>query len=326
MAWRADAAAASFVFALAAGACSDDVPEEVPEETVEPVRRHGGHSTGHTAGAHAPSGPAPLARVRRGPGQGAGVGAGAELRAEGAPIVLDLRDGARVELLEGAHARLTDEAPAQLILARGAAHLVLPPMGSSPRPPLRVGTPAASLVIGGSGDGWVLVLPDGRVWVAMTGGRAELETPDGSSVVVVAGRAIVAGAAETTAGPEDEEAARGMLSAMQNDADVDATIPRERLDAALVRLDEATGAAEASWQEGEAVRAAHREAASSGGNTRETLRALARFGQDTQAVRDALRLQYEVARALSTRLGDQPDPVASRRRRVRAALRLGEDE
>ncbi|MEM9067446.1 MAG: hypothetical protein AAGE52_03040, partial [Myxococcota bacterium] len=124
----------------------------------------------------------PLVRIVR-VGGGAGplrpgqtLDANATLSAGVSEIVMDLRDGARVELLPGSRARLGEEAPAQMLLAEGHLHAILPPMGNSPRPPLRIGTAAGTVEIGGSGDVWVTARPDGTAWVAVLGGRAAVLT------------------------------------------------------------------------------------------------------------------------------------------------------
>ena len=48
----------------------------------------------------------------------------------------------------------------------------LPPVGSSPRPPLRLGTPAGTVEIGGSGEIWITALPT----VALSAVRAGAPT------------------------------------------------------------------------------------------------------------------------------------------------------
>ena len=89
---------------------------------------------------------------------------------EGGSAVLQLRDGGRITLDDGARAWVVDESAAQLLLVRGGAHAVQPPAGSSPRPPLRLVTPAATVEIGQSGEAYVATYEGGRaarVWPAM---------------------------------------------------------------------------------------------------------------------------------------------------------------
>ncbi len=310
-----------------AGCSGDEAPpEEVVEVTpAEPASPHGDHPpSGHNPHAPTAAEEPPLAQVAAGAQRGRAIDATAVLQAGTEAISLDLRDGARVEVLATSRVRLGEEASAQLFLGQGAVHVVLPPMGSSPRPPMRVGTPAGTLVVGGSGDAWVLALPDGAVWFAVTGGRAEVtdlaSAPEDNNprrIPLVAGRALVAGA-EVSDGPSTEAEARAALATLANG--VTGSPSAERMPNAMASLTTALEEAEASWRRGEALQAAHREAAGTEA-AQETLAALVAFGQETERVRSALLFRYEVARSLALRLGDEQN-VAFLRPRVRAALRL----
>ncbi|MFK8002980.1 MAG: hypothetical protein AB8H86_25650 [Polyangiales bacterium] len=219
-----------------------------------------------------------------------------------------------------------DETPAQIAVAQGLVHVVLPPMGSSPRPPLRVGTPSGTLRVNGSGDAWALVLPDGRAWFAVTGGMAEVlvQREEGTeSVGLHAGQALVAGAAEPTAGPVGEEAARAAATLLSNGA-ADEMPSQATLDAVVVQLDEAVRSTSEDYARSEVLQRAHREATESG-DGHEALQAIVRFSQETQVRRDSLLLVYERVRSLALRRGVTPDPGSVRRLAVRAALRRSDD-
>ncbi|HJK89905.1 MAG TPA: hypothetical protein RMH85_00795 [Polyangiaceae bacterium LLY-WYZ-15_(1-7)] len=273
----------------------------------------------------------PLARVARVGGRpgtprpfrrGQGLGPTATLRTGAEELVLDLRDGGRVELAPHAIARLGDEAPAQLFLGAGQLYASLPPVGSSPRPPLRLGTPAGTVEIGGSGEIWITALPTGSVWVGVLGGRA-VAHPAGAEepVEILAGRSYVLGGEAPTDGPDDRVTAAQLgtqLIEQSSPANAPDTIPPalEALDAALSRV-------EAVRREGEALTDRHREAVAAGSDeARAIQRELIEHSRTLGRVRRALLGAYETARARALWAQASPDPTAQRRPRIRAALGL----
>lgn len=310
--------------------CGDDGDASQPEESESEASETPEPSRGHQAGTPNPHEAAPqrdaLARVALGGERGRAFDSGAVIVAGTTAIALDLREGARVSVEPGAQVRLLDEAPAQIAVAEGLVHVVLPPMGSSPRPPLRVGTPSGTLRVNGSGDAWALVFPDGRAWFAVTGGMAEVlvQREEGTeSIGLHAGQALVAGAAEPTAGPVGEAAARAAAAVLRSGASGE--MPNEAtLEAAIAELDEAIRSTSEDFARGEVLQRAHQEATESG-NGHEALQAIVRFSQETQVRRDALLLVYERARSLALRRGVTPDPGSLRRRDVRTALRRSDD-
>lgn len=302
---------------------AENASDDSAWRNTEPPRRH-------QAGTPNPHEAAPqrdaLARVALGGERGRAFESGAVLSAGSSAIALDLREGARVSVEPGAVVRLLDETQAQIAVAIGLVHVVLPPMGSSPRPPLRVGTPSGTLRVNGSGDAWALVFPDGRAWFAVTGGMAEVlvQREEGTeSIGVHAGQALVAGATEPTAGPVGEEAAQAAAALLLSGAE-DGMPSEAILDETVSELDEAIRSTSDDYARGEVLQRAHREAVESG-DGHEALQAIVRFSQETQVRRDALLLVYERTRSLALRRGVTPDPGAVRRLAVRSALRRSDD-
>lgn len=250
----------------------------------------------------------------------------------GGRAVLQLKDGGRVTLDEGAVARVLEDTAAQLLLIRGAAHAAQPPAGSSPRPPLRLVTPAATVEIGQAGETYVATFDGGGSWVvALAGGvsvsngesdsRQRLRTVDlaGGQAVAVSGRI-----AEPTEGPRRLEDARQAARAL-------AVAPPEpegerlardiehearRLDAALRLLEtETRRGRELTNQHGEAVREGDRN------QVQRLQRALVEHSQALYRLRQLATARWERLRAQWLRLGlvgPRParDPVEQRRERV----------
>ncbi|MFT5355181.1 MAG: hypothetical protein ACI9KE_002397 [Polyangiales bacterium] len=312
---------------LGLAGCGDDAeaPEEQgreEQELPEPRRHQAGTTNPHEAVPQRDA----LARVALGGERGRVFDSGAVILAGTSAVALDLREGARVSVEPGAEVRLLDEAPAQIAVAQGLVHVVLPPTGSSPRPPLRVGTPSGTLRLNGSGDAWALVFPDGRAWFAVTGGMAEVlvQREEGTeSIGLHAGQALVAGADAPTAGPVGEAAARAAAAVLSNGAPEEAP-SQEILDEVVVQLDAAIRSTREDYARGEALQRAHHEATESG-DGHDALQAIVRFSQETQVRRDALLLVYERVRSLALRRGVTPDPGSVRRRDVRTALRRSDD-
>ena len=301
---------------------------------------HGGRGMGHGGRAEhggAPR-PEPLARVARlGDGRpgplrpGQTLDATATLSTGAERLVLDLREGARVELEPGSLARLGEEAPAELLLARGHVHAVLPPVGNSPRPPLRIGTPAGTVEIGGSGDLWITVRSDGTAWVALLGGRASVLTGETDEATgterrldLTPARAVVVGRTleEPTEGPTTLAAARAMGVALAEGAE-EAEL-EDALAAAVGALDAALDTLAAERQRGQEVQRRHRAAVSAMDPRAATImQELVAHGRALDAARDLLLTRFERARAIALLAsGEGGDPTAVRRPRVRAALGL----
>ncbi len=270
------------------------------------------------------TGPEPLAHVASGRQRGRPIGPATELRTGDAPMPLDLREGARVSLDPHSLARLDDESRAQVILAKGALHANLPPMGGSPRPPLRIGTPAASLEIGGSGEAFVVAFPDGSAWFAMLSGSGHVWTGEGERVLLTPGRAVAGGASETTEGPANLDAARAIaatLPAADADPEVDLMPP------AVARLDAAITAGTQVRDQGANLQRRHSQAVSAmSGEASAVMQEIVAHTRALESVRGTLLVAYERARARALLSGASPDPTAVRRPRVRAILGLGDGD
>jgi len=93
---------------------------------------------------------------------------------EHAHVAVDLVREVRVEIGAGAELRRGAVGEAELFLHRGTLRGTLPPVGGGSRPPLRVGTPAGTVVVPGAGDVLIAALPSGDTWVAVFSGAAVL--------------------------------------------------------------------------------------------------------------------------------------------------------
>ncbi|MEO0326633.1 MAG: hypothetical protein AAF447_27055, partial [Myxococcota bacterium] len=144
---------------------------------------------------------------------------GAVLATGPGEVVVDLGRAGRVTLGPESLARFDGPEPAVVLLARGQAHAARPPQGNGPRTPLRLGTPAGTLVLESSGEAFVLALADGRGWVAQLAGlgraRTGAEATEAESagrpatVELTPGRALVLGADASLEGPVTLAAAEG---------------------------------------------------------------------------------------------------------------------
>lgn len=335
--WRAVCASA-----LLALACGEDPSVDPGTREVDPVEEA-------PEVAHAPAAPPP-ARLRDLTGlvtlEGAAAQRGAAIDAEETVevpeegrAVVQLADGGRVTLEGGSLGRVVTESAAQLLLVRGAVHAVQPPAGSSPRPPLRVVTPAATVEIGVSGEVYVAVFEGGASWVVVLGGGAAVSNGEADArrrlrtVDLAAGQAVaVAGRiAEPTQAPrrlsETREAARALAGTTPEGSEVE-RLPRElageaeRLDQALRWLEtETRRGRELTTQHNAAVRGADREEA------QRLQRQLVDHSQALYRLRQLATARWERLRTLWLRLGSlgplpAADPVAQRRERVVGLLGL----
>lgn len=315
-------------------ACGGEAEPAPPTEPERPAYDPSAHMLPPTA-PDDPTRPPPLARVVRVENleastyrAGQRLGPTATLETGQSALVLDLRDGARATLEPRTTARIGDEAPAQVILALGIVHAELPPEGGSPRPPLRIGTSAGTVVLEGSGDVWVAANAAGQTWVAVIGGRAALHDfdADGNARVVdvAAGYTAVLGSTEPpAAGPRHADAAR-----IASRAVIETASPiraEDELPTALTALGPALDAAEAESRRGAALSDGPPPAAGSPeAATRQ--RALVEHGRALLRTRRALLVRFEMLRAralfAAAQGSEATDPSALQRPRVRAALDL----
>lgn len=240
-------------------------------------------------------------------------------------LVLELRDGGRVTLEPRTVARLGQEAPAQIILGAGIAHVQQLPEGNSTRTPLRIATSAGSVVIEDVGEVWVATAPTGRTFAATLRGRATAEDFDETGALrateVLSGRSLSLGDEATRQGPSDADAARAVARHVLDDASP--TEAARDLDAARAALFSALEAAEA---EARTPAEPHANAPPPAGSAEATQRPHAPHKLNVALrSRRRLLLRYERLRALAlvaSGQGHQHDPSAILRPRVRAALGL----
>jgi hypothetical protein len=304
------------LFAIGGCPCDPD-PETEPEVEVdepdpetEPESPHGELPE--------PEEP-PLARVVSGWDRGREIDTETiEVAEDAEPLVLDLRDGARVTLDPGTRAAVGEEAPAQVYLAEGALHTQLPPMGGSSRPELRVGTPAGTLVLEASGESYVIVAPDGRALFAQLAGLGrlydgELDDERPSAIALRPGSSLVGGASDPTEGVGNVTAARLLREGFVN-AGEDAP-PARALDQRLEWLTAFMEAVQEERTRGQEIQR-QRVIASQNGD--------AERGADLQRqlIAHSQVVSRQRARSLALLAEPEPDPSEAVLPRVRTLLGL----
>ena len=326
--------------ALIIGGCGEDAdppiaPPSPPEQQTE---------VGHAA---APD-PAPGRLVRSsGVVTVAGVEAadGMEIEAEvaivvpdGGSAVIQLREGGRVELDGPAQARVLEDVAAQVLLVYGGAYAAQPPAGNSPRLPLRVVSPAATVEIGQTGEVYISAFSWGGAWVTVLAGAAAVSVGESDnrrrlrSVELPAGRAVAIPdrIAEPTEGPSRLTAARAaasLLSAPDPEREDDPAADRAALATEVRRLDQALRWLEAETSRGRELMNSHRDAVREE-NTEESQRlqrALVSHSQALYRLRRLATARWERVRARHLHLlhlGRAPteDPVAERLDRASGLL------
>ncbi len=276
-------------------------------------------------GRVAAPGAGPLMR----PGQA--VGPQTELITGQMPLALDLRDGGRVRFGAESRGRLGEEAPAQVMLGRGVLMASVPPQGNSERPPLRIGTPAGSVVLPGAGRCTIAVAASGatKVWAEAgrvelwrAGARRTLGPGEARPLVTDVSSTEAAEAAEPA--PEDVPAA-ALAFASTGSSDGSEALEGE-FEGVLTELDTALGELRSANAQVSSHDRAHREAVEN--NEPNALR-LQRQAILQVAGRESSRRQalcaWERARAWASLLRQRPDPTTERRPALRQALGLDGD-
>jgi hypothetical protein len=276
---------------------------------------------------------------------GAAARAGAPIEAEasieldaGAHAVLGLAGGGQVTLEDGARARAIEDGAAQLLLIGGAAHAVLPPAGSSPRPPLRLVTPSATVEIGSAGEVYVVLFPGGASWVSVLGGAAWVSVGEADgrqrlrTLELAAGQAVAVPArmAEPTEGPRQLRVAREMARGLAIPP-VEAETERLERDVAseITRLDDALSRLETETRRGRELTEQHGVAVREGNadESQRLQRELVTHAQELYRLRQLATARWERLRAQCLRQAvigrpARVDPVAERRERVVGLLGL----
>ncbi|MAQ14841.1 MAG: hypothetical protein CMN30_08600 [Sandaracinus sp.] len=249
-----------------------------------------------------------------------------EVFEESEAVVLDLRDGARITLDPGTVAAVGEEAPAQVILAHGALHAQLPPMGGSSRPSLRIGTPMGTLVLEASGEVYVVAAPDGRVVFFQLAGLGRVH--DGETVeeqrprviTLRPGSSLAGGATDPVEGVGNLEAARGLR------ADLESAGAEQAAAAELARRERALRATidTARRERERGVELQRRQLRAAGAPDRQAAiqRELVAHSQVISRQRQVLRTRYERLRAVALLLDVDPDPALATRDDVRVLLGL----
>ncbi len=324
-------------------ACGDDAPPPATAHEPPPsTSATSPHST--TVGQATGSAPATLVRttgaVRL---DAAPAAAGASLeRAQrlvldpGAEAVVELASGDRVTLFGPSEARVGEQGAAAIELARGTAHVRVPPGPAGPRAPLRVATPESSVELIGPGEVLLVADRSGATWTVVMAGVSHVGNGDADARHharlgdVAAGHAVLVGDAanEPTEGPARLDAARAAAIVLFEPLPpLEPARWAERARHAATDLDTALGWVEAEARHGHDLTDEHR-AAVAAGQSDEAMRlqgALVGHAQELHALRDTARLRWE---RLSTLVlagavpPGEPDPLAARRDRAAALLGL----
>jgi hypothetical protein len=254
---------------------------------------------------------------------------------EGGVADLLLRDGGRITLVDGAAARMTDEGGAQLLLLEGGAHLLQPPAGNSPRPPLRVATPFGTAEIPVSGQAYVHVFPNGTGWLAALAGTVAVSQGDATArrelrdLDLGAGRALAVTdrMAEPTEGPRRLADARAAVGALRSGL-VDGAALADGVRDQTRRLDASLDWLEGETRRGRELTTLHRTAVREGSEEAQQLQArLVEHSRKLYRLRRIATVRWERLRAMvlhrdraSETAGS--DPVGERRERVAGLLAL----
>ncbi len=252
---------------------------------------------------------------------------------EGGEAVIDLDGGDRVTVFGPALAMIGDGA-AQVVLARGSAHLVLSPGPAGPRPPFRVATREASIELVGAGEMLLVEDPSGATWIVALAGLGRVENGEvdarhhARATEISGGHALLVldHPAEPTEGPERLADARAAADAIF--AGVSAPDPARRAESlarAATDLDASLGWLEAEARRGHGLTEQHRTAVTAG-RSDEAMRLqgeLVGHAQQLHALRDVANARWERLRARV--LGGEvaagaPDPTEARRDRAGALL------
>lgn len=343
---RAPCTLALALLLAACGDDGDDAPADPPSEAPAP-RHRGGHGHGHGGGHALEEEDPPPAHVRRFEGTVTIGGAAARPNApveaeqtidvgEDGRAIVQLRDGGRVELDGGGRARIVEEGAAQVLLSRGGIYAVQPPAGNSPRPPLRIVTPTATVEIGSSGELYLALFENGSSWLAVLQGAASVSNGEADvrrrlqTVDLQAGQAVAVPGriAEPTAAPERLSTARATAAALAaGAAEPDDEGMRERAAHEAERLDQALRWLETETRRGRELTNEHRAAVREG-RTEEAQRLQRELVEHSRSLYRLRRLataRWERLRAQQLRMvatGAAPaeDPVEARRDRVAGLL------
>jgi hypothetical protein len=230
-------------------------------------------------------------------------------------VALDLDNGARIDIEANSRVLVSTEAAPFVVLADGSLHVLLAPLGSAQRDPLRLATETSSLRVTRAVELWMqhrAAAGGGKpsTFVAVLAADAEVETLRGPSNEtprvlvrqrVMAGQAVASHEAEriaVTRGPHTLEAARKALATRKSKASRSAGAG-EPAAAVSAALRAAVASFDAFKAQGTALLELQRTAAEQGNQARvrELQRELVAHAQQVVGMRAALQRSYEGALA-----------------------------
>lgn len=333
---KAEMARTFFLVVLSlALACGGDEGATPEEPTLEPETPPIVEPETHAA-------PAPIvARVGRITGEdgpalirtGQDLEAGANLTTGASEVVVDFREGGRVTAGHGSRLRVGGEARSQALLGQGTALGTLAPQGNSPRAPLRIGLPAGSVEIEGSGNVFVAALPDGNAWVAVLSGACQVSagaTDEAGHLVrrsLHTGQALVLGPAEVepTAAPGRLEQVQAMAAQLIGGMEARSAVEaRAALGVAATAYDRAAAHLDTEVARGAQLAERHRREARGSDAATALQRALVDHSRALLRLRAIALVRFELLEALSMSQDAEPEPIEERRAPLRVLLGLDE--
>lgn len=232
-------------------------------------------------------------------------------------VALDLDNGARIDIEANSRVLVSTEAAPVVVLIDGSMHVLLAPLGSAPRDPLRIATETSSLRVTRAVELWMQhrgAAGDGKpsTFVAVLAADAEVETLSGGSSAeghrslvrerVVAGHAVTSHEAERISvarGPHTLDAARKVLATRRPKAARSAGAVAPAAAASPEPLRAAVASFDAFKAQGTTLLELQRTAADQGNQARvrELQRELVAHAQQIVGMRAALQRSYEGALA-----------------------------
>jgi hypothetical protein len=261
--------------------------------------------------------------------------AGSVVRTEAdGKVVVDLAREMRIEVGGSSQVTRGELRDTELFLHRGAIRADLPPVGGSSRPPLRVGTPAGVVSVGGAANLLIAVLPSGDVWTVAFSGAAELTRGEVrgdegerriSKTPLLEGEARLLGRGSIAEATEAPDRVQGGWAAAAQLAEGTTALPAAQVqrlaEGARQRFDEAAGWLAAELERGAALAAEQREIAQSDPErARELTREIVVHSQRRSRLKQIALSRWEHLAAAEGFAGGEP----SDERKARATELLSE--
>ena len=255
--------------------------------------------------------------------RGDAVPPGRRIRATERTVALDGPQDVRVELEPSSSGFVLEESPLGFALLSGSVIAAVPPRGGTTLAPLRVATPAATVVIAGAGEAFVSIVGPGSVWVSAVSGRLRWGGPSATErpSEIVAGQSVlltIGGEADIRPGPASIDEAR--RASPRPRANRDGETVRGWLVEAVRDLDAAILESTEVSEAGAALTKALRERDDDGPTAADLRRQAVVHGQRRLSIRERLVMEWEHALVLASQQDAERALLSERRLRVRSWL------